>query len=96
MKGGQQLKYGYKPTGCLVVDMVAACIDHYSKFSKKIAFIRLEKSRWTQFCAYVISQIPAYDFSDGEIDFDGVTITEGSTLQRTPLYVELVKDQILN
>lgn len=82
---------GYKRTGVLAVDMVAACIDWYGRRGKKLQYIRLEKSKWIQFCAYVQSQIPGYDFSDGTVDFDGVEITQGSFIQILPLYAEVLE-----
>lgn len=91
---GKHYKSGYKKTGCLAVDMVAACIDFYARRGRKVAYIRLEKSKWVMFVAYVTHQIPGYDFSDGTVDFDGVTVTEGSSLQVTALYSELVPEII--
>lgn len=80
---------GYKRTGNLAVDMVASCIDFYARRGKKVAYIRLEKSKWALFIAFVKHAIPGYDLSDGTVDFDGVNVTEGSALQVTALYSEL-------
>lgn len=87
-------KTGYKSTGNMAVDMVAACIDFYHSKGKKLAYIRLEKHRWIMFVAFVREKIPGYDFSDGEVDFDGVKITQGSSLQVTALYAEFMPELI--
>ena len=81
----------YKQTGNIAVDMVAACINHCERFGKKVEFIRLDKIHWTMFIGYVLEHIPAYDLSDGYVDFDGVTVTEGSFLMTGPIYYELEK-----
>ena len=85
---------GYKRTGNIAVDMVAECIDHNHRWGRKLAYIRLEKSKWILLCAFVKDKIPMYDFSDGTVAFDGVTITQGSTLQVTALYAELFKEVV--
>jgi hypothetical protein len=85
---------GYKVTGNIAIDMTAACIDHYRRRGKKIAYIRLEKCKWILFCAFIKEKIPMYDFSDGIVNFDGVEVTEGSTLQVTALYAEMFKEKV--
>ncbi|QTE37489.1 hypothetical protein J3L18_00025 [Mucilaginibacter gossypii] len=88
----EKKKGPYKQTGNIAVDMVAACINHYEKQGRKVAYIRLDFIHWTMFKGYVLEQIPAYDLSNGEIEFDDVIVTQGSSLQVKPLYHELVAD----
>lgn len=86
----------YKPTGDPIVDMVAACIHHYEVQKRPIEYIRLIPKAYDQLCAFVKSKIPGYDFEDGHVDFDGVKITKGSSLQMKTMYWEFKSPLILN
>jgi hypothetical protein len=83
----------YKPTGNASVDMVAACINHCQRFGKQVASIHLEGRHWLAFTAFVKAQIPGYDLGNGTVDFDGVEVSRGSSLQVKPLYYELATPQ---
>lgn len=85
----------YKPTGILPVDMVAACIFHCERHGKTIEYIRLRKPLWIIFVGFVKEKIPGYDLSDGYVDFDGVKVTEGSSLMVKDLYYELAKPNMI-
>lgn len=79
----------FKLTGNKAVDMVAACIHHYEKQGKKVAYIRLDKWHWQHFKHFVVGRIPGYDLSNGEIEFEDTIVTPGSSLQIDPMYFEL-------
>lgn len=82
----------YKPTGNIAVDMVAACINHYTRQGKRVAYIRLDAIHWTMFKGYVLETTPGHELLNDEVDFDGVTIAKGSSLQIKPLYWELAAE----
>lgn len=82
----------YKLTGNIAVDMVAACIYHCERHQKKIKFIALDAIHWTMFKGFVLEKIPMYDLSDGNIEFDGVIVKQGSFLQTKQLYYEVEKE----
>jgi len=83
----------YKATGNIAVDMVSGCINHYARQGRRVAYIRLDGIYWTMFKGYVLELIPGYDLLRGEIDFDGVVVSEGSRLQIKPMYWELIAEE---
>ena len=82
----------YKPTGNIAVDKVAACINHCARYGKRVAFIRLDFIHWTMFKGFVLEKIPGYDLSNGEIEFEDVIVTQGSSLQTKEMYYELAPE----
>lgn len=87
-------KGAYKLTGNKAVDMVAACIHHYERQGKQVAYIRLDKWHWQHFSHFVLERIPGYDLSNGEIEFEDTIVTPGSSLQIDPMYFELMKPNV--
>lgn len=82
------IKRGYKRTGILTVDKVAACIDFYNKEGRPLKRVVLDKQHWNIFRKYAESIAPDCVMSDNWIDFDGVTVQEGSSLMTKDMYWE--------
>lgn len=84
----------YKPTGCIAVDMVGACITHYKKANNKIVGtperISLSPYYWKMFIEY--AKMCGWDTDENCVSWEGlVDIVKGSQLQTKPLEVEFKK-----
>lgn len=80
------IKRGYKRTGLLTVDKVAACIDFYKKEGRPLRRVVLDKQHWKIFREYAEGIAPDCVECDNWIDFDGVTVQEGSSLMTKDMY----------
>ena len=72
-------KGNYKPTGCLAVDMVAACKTHYESQGGKVLEVYLCRPLWRQFNAYLMKQVPGH-VDTGGIDFDDTIVRKASII----------------
>lgn len=78
---------GYKKTNVLTVDKVAACIYHYEKLHRPLSKIYLDRQHWEIFKRYAEQVAPECCVND-EIDFEGVIVAKGSSLQTKDMYWE--------
>jgi hypothetical protein len=87
------IKTGYKRTGVLTVDKVAACIYHHERQGRPLSKVILDRQHWKIFRAYAEQIAPDCVQCDNWIDFDGVTIQEGSSLMTKDMYWEFKKHE---
>lgn len=78
----------YKPTGCLAIDMVAACKDHYAQQGIKVERVYLTKPYWKEFNKYLLKQIPGH-VDEGFVDFDDTIVMQSSIIQADPIHFVL-------
>lgn len=81
------MRKGYKKTGVLTVDKVAACIYHYEKQGQPLSKIYLDAQHWAIF-SNVATQMAEGCIDNDTIDFDGVLICKGSKLMTKDMYWE--------
>lgn len=86
------IRKGYKKTGVLTVDKVSACIYHYEKQGRPLSKVILDRQHWNIFKEYALSIAPDCVNCDNWIDFDGVTVQEGSSLMTKDMYWEFKKN----
>lgn len=78
---------GYKQTGNIAVDMLVACIYHYSKHHRRIKSISPLPVLFEMFQDWTIKEFGKDAYAE-EYELYGVTIKKGSPFQTKELMIE--------
>lgn len=78
---------GYKATGNIAVDMLVACIYHYSRHGRRIKSITILPALFDLFQSWNIKEFGSEAYAE-EYDLYNVLIKKGSTLQTKELMIE--------